>query len=428
MFTGRSYTIDRMVVRPYDFDVPLDWSSPDGEAIRVHAKMVCAAERQGDDLPVICYLRGGPGFAADRPEERSGFLKELLTRYRVVLLDQRGTGLSTPVDGPLLRRPDLPGYLRMFRADAIVRDAEYVRGRLLGDAKWSIIGQSFGGFCSLTYLSLAPEGLSASLIFGGFAPVLRTADEVYTALAERVRERNRRFYDLFPDDAAAVRAVVDHLAAGTTVHNGERVLPGQFLTLGNWFGRKHGAAAVHSVVERAAGDLERLGGLSQESLHSFTDVMGLGTNPVYAVLHESIYCQGGASDWSARRVVEGLPEFAVDARPAPYFTGEMIFPWMLSTLPALRPLETAAHELAAYADWPALYDVDRLRANDVPVVGTVYYDDLYVDRAFALETAELTGNCEYWITNEYEHGGLTDDPARTVGRLFELLDGKIPPA
>jgi dienelactone hydrolase len=50
------------------------------------------------------------------------------------------------------------------RADSIVADAEVVRKALVPrnattqDGKWSILGQSFGGFCALTYLSHAPQG------------------------------------------------------------------------------------------------------------------------------------------------------------------------------------------------------------------------------------------------------------------------------
>ena len=43
-----------------------------------------------------------------------------------------------------------------------MRDAEALRRELLpGDgpaSRWAVLGQSFGGFCALTYLSMAPEG------------------------------------------------------------------------------------------------------------------------------------------------------------------------------------------------------------------------------------------------------------------------------
>jgi dienelactone hydrolase len=50
-------------------------------------------------------------------------------------------------------------YLKHFRADNIVRDSEAVRQSLTADdpeenKKWSVLGQSFGGFCSVTYLSM----------------------------------------------------------------------------------------------------------------------------------------------------------------------------------------------------------------------------------------------------------------------------------
>src|ERR1700683_3103222 len=79
-------------------------------------------------------------------------------------------------------------------------------------------------------------------------------------------------------------------------------------------------------------------------------------------------------------------------------------------------------------NWPTtkdglpLYDVARLRANRIPVVGTVYWADEYVERTMALETVSLLGNCSPWITNEYEHGGYRYDPQRVGARLFSMLD------
>lgn len=64
--------------------------------------------------------------------------------------------------------------LTLCRADSIVRDAELVRHAIVPQSssggRWSILGQSFGGFCCATYLSLAPEGLVEALITGGIPP------------------------------------------------------------------------------------------------------------------------------------------------------------------------------------------------------------------------------------------------------------------
>jgi len=154
--------VDRMVVTGHRIDVPLDWSDPAGPQISVHAREVVAAEHADDaKRPAIVWFQGGPGHEVAFPEQRGSWLAQLLTRYRVLLLDQRGTGLSTPLEARSLPFSDpvaLGDYLRNFRQDSIVRDADRLRATLYGDdTDWYVFGQSFGGFCSLTYLSLLPE-------------------------------------------------------------------------------------------------------------------------------------------------------------------------------------------------------------------------------------------------------------------------------
>ena len=128
----------------------------------------------------------GPGMeASSQPPNNSGMLKVLMDKgYQVLQLDQRGTGLSTPISGTtLLERGNVEEqvrYLKLFRADNIgkflplgwrdinvkVRDCEAIRAILLAhreDKRWSILGQSFGGFCCITYLSFAYV-LSMSLL------------------------------------------------------------------------------------------------------------------------------------------------------------------------------------------------------------------------------------------------------------------------
>ena len=61
-------------------------------------------------------------------------------------------------------------FMACMRADSIVRDCEAIRKTLLGpNTKWTALGQSFGGFCIMTYLSLAPEGLK-QVFFVPLAP------------------------------------------------------------------------------------------------------------------------------------------------------------------------------------------------------------------------------------------------------------------
>ncbi len=84
----------------------------------------------------------------------------------MVLLDQRGTGMSSPLSARTITAVGdaqvQAEYTELFRADSIIADAEAVREVLLADRadkRWSTIGQSFGGFLTLSYLSFAPQSL-----------------------------------------------------------------------------------------------------------------------------------------------------------------------------------------------------------------------------------------------------------------------------
>src|SRR3954447_22961201 len=149
-------------VAEHELTVPLDHANPDGDTITVFAREV--ADPEGREKPFLLYLQGGPGHESPRPTGNPrgpGWLDTVLKHFRVLLLDQRGTGRSTPVTGR-----ESAQYLTHFRADAIVRDAELLR-RALGSEPWSVLGQSYGGLCIVSYLSLAPEGLKEALITGG---------------------------------------------------------------------------------------------------------------------------------------------------------------------------------------------------------------------------------------------------------------------
>lgn len=98
-----------------------------------------------------------------KPPQNYGWTERALKKgYQILFLDQRGTGLSSTVTAQTLAKQGGPeeqaDYLRHFRADSIVEDCESIRKVLTADypdekKKWSIIGQSFGGFCCVTYLS-----------------------------------------------------------------------------------------------------------------------------------------------------------------------------------------------------------------------------------------------------------------------------------
>lgn len=422
-----------LICKSHYFEVPLNYEQPGGHRITVFAREVVAvANERRLDLPMMVFLQGGPGFESPRPEGADGWLGRALKEFRVLLLDQRGTGLSTAVTHESLSAfPDAKSqaeYLKHFRADNIVRDCESIRKTLHGGRPWTIIGQSYGGFCSATYLSIAPEGLAGSLIFGGLPPILHDdPDEVYRACYREVANKNRIFHDRFPDDSQNLRAIVDHLRKHPAqMPSGEALTARRFLQTGLNLGfRVTGRSlnSLHYLLERAFEPSASQPQLSYYFLHALENILGFNTNPIYALLHEAIYCSGKKSNWSAERILSEFPEFAHDCDPV-FFTGEMIYPWMFDEYNCLKPLKEAAEILAQYEDWPALYRVETLRRNSVPVAAVIYHNDMYVDRELSLATAGNIRGIKLWITNEYEHDAIRLDGARVLDRLLALLRGE----
>ncbi|MGH8895339.1 MAG: alpha/beta fold hydrolase [Actinomycetes bacterium] len=410
-------------VTEHEIAVPLDHDDSEGEQITVYAREVVAPRKRDQELPWLVYLAGGPGGRAPRPTGRSGWLGRALTEFRVLLLDQRGTGRSTPQTRQTLALAGSPQAqaqrLMNFRADSIVRDLEAVRRELLGDGTWSLLGQSYGGFVSLTYLSYAPQALHQVLVTGGLPSLDRPADDVYGATAVRVRDRWARMVERYPQDAERFDAIADHLDRhDVRLPSGDPFTVPRLQYLGTVLGYADGLERLHYLLEMAwAGDE-----LSDEFLASVVSTTSFVDRPLYAVLHESIYSSGMASGWAAQRVLDALPEFSPKARPL-LPTGEMVQPWMFEVDRTLAPLREAAEILAGYDRWPALYDPDRLAANTVPVAAAVYHDDMYVESAFSLETARRVGNVRVWVTNEFSHDGLRSD-ARVLDRLLDLAAGE----
>jgi pimeloyl-ACP methyl ester carboxylesterase len=311
-----TYLIPGAVLTEREHGVPLVHGDPQRGSISVFTREVAAPD--GRDRPYLVFLQGGPGFEAARPTSPpSGWLARALADFRVLLLDQRGTGRSTPVGSviPGATPADQAEYLTHFRADSIVRDLELIRAEL-GVERWSLLGQSFGGFTSLTYLSLAPEGLREVLITGGLAPVTgRSVDEVYAATWARTREANQRYHARYPGDLDRLRTLLRRLDdEDVRLPNGDRLTARRFRQTGMWLGDSAGFERLHHLLELPFASPAFLWDAQQASTWE--------RNPIYATLHESCYADGGATRWSAHRLA---PEDAVTGE---LLGGEHVFPWM----------------------------------------------------------------------------------------------------
>ncbi|MCX5441790.1 MULTISPECIES: alpha/beta fold hydrolase [unclassified Streptomyces] len=433
--TTATYLQPGVVLTDRRFSVPLDHDHPEGESIELFAREAVAIGKEHANLPWLLYLQGGPGFGANRFSGKQAWLGRALQDHRVLLLDQRGTGSSTPANRqtlPLRGGPrEQADYLAHFRADSIVRDCEAIRGEVTGGAPWTVLGQSFGGFCVTHYLSTAPEGLTAAVITGGLPTLDGHADDVYRAAYPRIERKVAAHYARYPQDVERARRIAEYLAEHEPVLNGGyRLTVEAFQSLGILLGGTGGSDRLHYLLEdafvRTPAGVE-LSDAFQEDVQATLSYAG---HPLYALVHEAIYGQDARpTNWSAERVRGEFPQFDAAktlAGDGPLlFTGESVHPWMFDCDPALRPLRETAELLAARTDWATLYDPARLAANEVPAVAAVYHDDMYVDTAHALRTARAVKGLRTWVTDEFEHDGLRAGAPRVLDRLLAMLRGDV---
>ena len=86
-------------------------------------------------------------------------------------------------------------------AGRVVKGTKFLQLREeLGVTAWTVLGQSFGGFTALHYLSTHPESLTGALITGGLSAVQRPVDEVYAATWRIMIDKSEAYYRRFPGD------------------------------------------------------------------------------------------------------------------------------------------------------------------------------------------------------------------------------------
>ncbi|EON97985.1 putative proline iminopeptidase protein [Phaeoacremonium minimum UCRPA7] len=412
----------QLLVTEYAFEVPKDYNNPSSGSIRLFARSVTKREVPIIPLssadfyhyaqkPWFVYLEGGPGFGNREPQE-SPITRFVLNRgYQMLFLDYRGTGLSATITADTLELQGGPqeqaDYLKLFRQDNNVRDLEAVRRCLTEDypaekKQWSIFGQSFGGFVSLTYLS-----------------------------------------NKFPGDIELVRNLATHIGTspkGIDLPAGGRLTVRRLLTVGHMFGLHGGVDTVHSLLLRMKSDLDQFKFFTRPTLTQIEQhMLPFDIAPIYAILHEAIYCykKGLRSDWAANRIGQKLSEFAwLSDRPPGfnseafekttlYFSGEMIYPFMFDVYPELKRMKQAAHILAHYDEWDNLYDEDQLARNEVPIYAASFIDDMYVDCDLARDTVRKVQGVKVFETNSMYHNAVRARPEEVLPQLFRLRDDTI---
>ena len=413
--TTRTARLGELRLDEHLLTLPLTADPADDRTIDVFARV--ATRPGGDDLPYLVFLQGGPGVEAPRPSLsplEPSWLGAALEHYRVVLLDQRGTGRSTPVGDALLEgrtADEAAEHLTHLRADGIVRDLEALREHL-GVERWTILGQSFGGFTTLHYLSMHPESLERVLITGGLSAVGRSADDVYASCYDKMRSASERYYRRFPEHREPMRSLVAAAGEGAiALPDGEIVSPSRMRSLGHLLGANDGWLALHGLLE--------LDPASNAFRHDLARLLPSGgRNPLYYVIHESSYADGVVTSWAAERTEPD--DFRADPT---LLTGEHVRREWLDTVPALRPWKEVALRIAEHP-WPRLYDAAALAASDARGAAAVYVNDVYVPLELSLETAALLPGVELLVTSEHEHNGLRASGGAVLAHLIDLADGR----
>ncbi len=135
-----------------------------------------------DGIPAV-FLHGGPGGGCN-PSQRRLFDPQ---RFRAVLFDQRGAGLSRP-----------KRCLQDNTTDHLVTDLEAVR-RALGIERWLVVGGSWGSLLALAYAQAHPDRFTGLVLRAVFLGTTEEVDWALSAGPQAFRpELWRAFAELLP--------------------------------------------------------------------------------------------------------------------------------------------------------------------------------------------------------------------------------------
>lgn len=199
-------------------DVPLDYSDPDGRKIEIFTAIVPARGSNSETDPLF-VLAGGPGQAAAEWGVLAKTAFRVINQARdIVLMDQRGTGKSNPLQcdvAPDTVFEELADWTRFiadcranhdidvrhFTMENVIRDMEAVR-TALGYETLNLWGGSWGTRTAGLYHKRHPEQVRSMIVDGVAAPDLSLFE---TAPESAQRALNLLVEDCLADDACAAR-------------------------------------------------------------------------------------------------------------------------------------------------------------------------------------------------------------------------------
>jgi pimeloyl-ACP methyl ester carboxylesterase len=209
-------------------DVPLDYSGRVAGSVPLHFAAARSYPKTGK---ILIALTGGPGQPGiDFATPSSVSLQSALRQYRLVVLDQRGTGKSGALRCPQLQAlrsldPTLPGAVAKCAAQIGPRRAFYTTSdtvldleslrKALGASKVALMGISYGTHVALEYARAFPQNVDRLLLDSVVGPGNPDAFllDTYRNLPRVLREQcaNRRCRGATADPVADIAALVNRM-------------------------------------------------------------------------------------------------------------------------------------------------------------------------------------------------------------------------
>ena len=289
----------------------------------------------------------------------------------------------------------------------------------------SILGQILAAFCALHHLSQAPQALREVFITGGIPPLQRAYRRHLPRYLPRVVAKNRLYYQRYPRGRRP-RAPHRRPPARARSHATRRRAPERaaLSQLGLGLGMSDGWETLHYLLEEAFCQCAR--GARGVELE-----LPAPRGAAAELRHQPDLCR------AARSLLHPGPRQCLVRAPA---TGRVpgvwpgrtrpgaLSPARWSTLDVRRlrpaaPLKECAELLAHKADWPQLYDAERLGANTVPVAAAVY-DDMYVHREFSEGNRQTDAQGAAVAHQRIRAQRIACRRAHILGKLIDRVRGR----
>lgn len=404
---GSTIFMPGVTVREHEVEVPVSREDASLGTISVF----CRELSTDDSLPAIVYFQGGPGKPG--PRMLMEWIPEALKRYRVFLMDERGTGRSHKIDRTTPERitADMLAHLR---PPDVAADAEAMRQHL-GLDQWDLLGNSFGAACASSYLSYFPSGLRRVHLAGAVPEPEMDVDAFNRLTFELLAERQRQLFRTIPWIKQRVEEVADHLDNhDERMPTGERLSATRMKMAGVLLGEENDFAQLANLFEAPFTTLGGEKRLRGDFLAQLGSIISLETMPLWAVIHEAVMARPGhAVNWSADRIWrEEFQDLTL--------LGNHFFRTHFEEDPALTPFYEAVDQVHSRGDLKA--QAKDMSANTVAAVAILYEKDVFIPYELTIQSARKTPNLQVWTHSEWFHDGIWAHGADVARGLFARLE------